>query len=60
MAKDGRRRASLSRGEETTYTRLRCPKCPTKHYYGVVVETDIFEKKASLACPNCASVLVIV
>jgi len=39
--------------------RLRCPKCPVKHYYGVALDTMTYNRKAgNIGCPNCSTILV--
>jgi len=41
---------------------LRCPKCPSKHYYGILkgetVPTIMVKYGKSDVCPNCRTLLV--
>lgn len=41
---------------------LRCPKCPPKHYYGILkgetVPTGLVKFSRSDVCPNCREPLI--
>jgi len=37
---------------------LRCPRCPPKHYFGILkVPGDAAGNKAAYSCPNCGTKL---